>query len=211
MLKKSFLALSFMALSSAAFSAPIANLKIEGIITPPTCTIQGQNEADLIYQFDITPGLFPASGDLLLTAQTKNIQVVCDAITYLAFDTTDNRAGSELDVTKNFYFGLGVYDMDGTETKIGYYHAFIGDATVQNDPEAEVVDIGFITSGDYAKHIRINKVENIAWAISPSSLASGKIFSANLTVVPVINSQMKNSSGGVTLDGHAILAFKFGL
>ncbi|MFG0743128.1 fimbrial protein, partial [Providencia sp. TYF_10] len=62
MFKKSLLALSLITLSSVAFSAPVANLKVTGSITPPTCTVNGEEEADVLYQFDITPGIFPTSG-----------------------------------------------------------------------------------------------------------------------------------------------------
>ncbi|MFG0743748.1 fimbrial protein, partial [Providencia sp. TYF_10] len=62
MFKKSLLALSLISLSGVALSAPVANLKVTGSITPPTCMVNGGEEADVLYQFDITPGIFPASG-----------------------------------------------------------------------------------------------------------------------------------------------------
>ncbi|MEK2485759.1 fimbrial protein, partial [Providencia stuartii] len=41
-----------ISVSYAAFSAPVANLKVTGSITPPTCTIDNQNEVDVEYKFD---------------------------------------------------------------------------------------------------------------------------------------------------------------
>lgn len=210
MFKKSFLALSLITLSGAAFSAPIANLKVQGTITPPTCTIQGQDEVDVIYQFDITPGLFPASGNLPLKEQAKNIQVVCDAITYLAFDATDNRADTEL-TAGNFNFGLGTYDLEGTDTKIGYYTVTMKNATTQQNPDAEIVNVGVRTGTTHGTASLLNKTASSAWATSSSVLASGQIFSADFEVKPTINGAMKGSAGDAELDGHAVLAFKFGL
>ncbi|MEX9965191.1 fimbrial protein, partial [Providencia stuartii] len=52
MFKKTLCALSLISVSYAAFSAPVANLKVTGSITPPTCTIDNQNEVDVEYKFD---------------------------------------------------------------------------------------------------------------------------------------------------------------
>ncbi|WP_232373773.1 hypothetical protein H0910_04090 [Providencia alcalifaciens] len=90
MFKKTIIALSLITFSGATLAAaPVANLKVTGSITPPTCTIKGQNEVDLEYVFDVSPGMFPVSGNLLLDAKTNNIEVVCDASTYLTFSSTD--------------------------------------------------------------------------------------------------------------------------
>lgn len=79
MFKKSLLVLSLMALSGTPLSAPpVANLQIIGSITPPTCTINGQEEETFTYDFDISPGIFPSSGNLILDPQSQNIEVICD-------------------------------------------------------------------------------------------------------------------------------------
>ena len=62
MFKKYLLAISLLALSSGTTLAanPIAKLKVTGRIKPPTCTINNEEqESTIIYNFDITPGLFP--------------------------------------------------------------------------------------------------------------------------------------------------------
>ncbi|HHR5879015.1 TPA: hypothetical protein ACS7W8_002501 [Providencia alcalifaciens] len=44
MFKKTIIALSLITFSGATLAAaPVANLKVTGSITPPTCTIKGQN------------------------------------------------------------------------------------------------------------------------------------------------------------------------
>nr|ELR5038549.1 hypothetical protein [Providencia stuartii]ELR5084469.1 hypothetical protein [Providencia stuartii] len=70
MFKKSLIALSLITLSGTALSAPIANLKVTGSITPPTCLINGATEDTIIYDFDISPGIFPASGNLVLDTKS---------------------------------------------------------------------------------------------------------------------------------------------
>ncbi|MDX4950087.1 hypothetical protein [Proteus mirabilis] len=98
MFKKSLLVISLLTLSSSiAFAAaPTGKLKVSGDIQPPTCTINGEtSETTVEYTFSVTPGIFPAKGDLTLEPQSKNIVVTCDAKTYLAFIPTDNRAGTE--------------------------------------------------------------------------------------------------------------------
>lgn len=207
MCKNSILLLLSMTISGIAISAPVANLKVQGSITPPTCTIQGQNEVDVAYQFDITPGIFPASGNLKLSPESKNIQIVCDAVTYLAFDVSDNRADTELAAGDN-NFGLGLYD---TETKIGYYSITMKNATTQKSPESEIINVGVKTGTTHNTSSLLSKTQSAAWSISSSELAPGQMFAADFEITPTINSKMKNSAGDAELDGHATLAFKFGL
>lgn len=126
------------------------------------------------------------------------------------FEATDDRAGSEL-TTGNNNFGLGTYDMDGTDTKIGYYTVTMKNAATQQDPEAAVVNVDVSASTTHATTGLLNKSTSLAWSQSTCLLTSGQIFAADFEVKPTINSEIKNSAGDATLDGHAVLAFKFGL
>ncbi|WP_283126231.1 fimbrial protein [Providencia stuartii] len=206
MLKKTVFALSMMTLSSAAISAPVANLKIIGSITPPTCTIDSQDEVTNTYDFDISPGIFPTSGDLTLDAQSQPITVTCDATTYLTFDTTDQRDGTA-SIAGDKNFGLNKYNDDN----IGYYTITMENAKVQANENSAAKDVGVLIGASYATSGVLNKTQKTAWATSSSLLAQGQIFSADFTVTPTIDSKMKNSTGDAQLDGHAVLAFGFGL
>lgn len=208
MFKKSLLVLSLMSLSGTALcAAPVANLKVTGSITPPTCTIAGQTEDTYTYDFDISPGIFPASGDLTLDPQSQNIEVVCDATTYLTFTSVDQRAGSELTAGDN-NFGLGTYN---TDTKIGFYTITMGNATVKANADATATSVGIVSGSSYTNSALVNKTQPLGWATSQSQLAAGQIFAADFAVTPTINSVMKNSAGDASLDGHAVLTFAFGL
>ena len=208
MFKKTIIALSLITFSGATLAAaPVANLKVTGSITPPTCTIKGQNEVDLEYVFDVSPGMFPVSGNLLLDAKTNNIEVVCDASTYLTFSSTDNRASSVL--TAGVYnFGLGLFD---TDKKVGFYTITMKNATVKQDASSAAQTVGVSNGTSYATSLSVDKTKKMAWATAASTLKAGQIFAADFDVKPTLSSELKTSSGDAQLDGHATLAFAFSL
>ena len=207
MLKKSLLALALTAVASSAFAAPVANLKVTGSITPPTCTVNGVDEADVLYTFDVSPGLFPASGNLTMAPQSQNIQVVCDAQTYLAFNATDERAGTEL-TAGNTNFGLGLY---GDDTKVGFYKVTMENATVKANESAADTSVGVLVGSTYATSGVIDKTQTVSWATDKDILAAAQVFAADFAVQPTLNADMKSSDGTAQLDGHAVLTFAFGV
>ncbi|MEY0081216.1 fimbrial protein [Providencia stuartii] len=210
MFKKTLCALSLISVSYAAFSAPVANLKVTGSITPPTCTIDNQNEVDVEYKFDTAPSMFPLSGNLTLTPVSKKIEIVCDATTYLSFEAKDNRSDSPM-TAADTNFGLGKFGTDGSKN-IGFYTINMKNATVKADSEDAGKQTG-IRSGTLfsAAQALVKKTGKTAWAISSTQLASGQIFAADFEVTPTLSEDLKNSSGDVSLDGHAVLSFGFGI
>lgn len=208
MFKKSLFVLSLITLSGTVLSAPpIANLRITGSIIPPTCTLNGQEEDTYTYDFDISPGIFPPTGDLTLPAQSQNIEVICDATTYLTFTAADERAGTEF-ATGNNNFGLGTYD---TNTNVGFYTVKMENATVKANSEGSATGVGVLSGTSYATTGLLNKNQLSGWATSTSQLAAGQVFAADFSVTPTINGVMKNSTGDAELNGFAILTFAFGL
>lgn len=208
MFNRYLLGLVLMALSGTVLSAPpVASLRINGSITPPSCTLNGLTENTYTFVFDISPGIFPPSGNLTLSPQTQNIEIVCDATTYLTLTATDVRAGTEWVTGQNAY-GLGLYN---TDTKIGYYTVRIDNATVKASNDASPEKVGIRYGSTYADAAAVSKTNVISWAMNKDRLASGQIFSADFTVNPVINNVMKNSAGDAELDGLAILTFAFGI
>ncbi|EJD6584821.1 type 1 fimbrial protein [Providencia rettgeri] len=86
-------AVSFASLFSAtALSAPVANLKVSGKITPPTCMVNGSNETDLLYSFgSVSPTVIPQDSTYNgLPSLSNNLTITCDAETFLTFKATDN-------------------------------------------------------------------------------------------------------------------------
>lgn len=92
MFKHSLIALTLTAAAGSAVAAPVANLKINGDIKPPTCTVNGGDQADLIYNLGaVSPSVIPQStGYNGLPAIANTLTVSCDATTYLTFKATDS-------------------------------------------------------------------------------------------------------------------------
>lgn len=70
----------------------MANLKINGDIKPPTCTVNGGDQADLVYNLGaVSPSVIPQTSAYNgLPKQYNTLTVECDSPTYLTFKATDN-------------------------------------------------------------------------------------------------------------------------
>jgi type 1 fimbria pilin len=207
MFKKALLVVALTAVVGSAVAAPVANLKVTGTITPPTCTVNGVDEADVLYNFSVSPDLFPASGNLTLTPQSQPIQVVCDATTYLTFNAADMREGSEL-VSTDINFGLG---QTNDELNIGFYKVTMENATVQTDESADAKSVGVQVGPTYATTGVIDKTQLMSWATAKDAPAAGRVFTADFAVQPTLSGAMKNNEEPAQLDGHAVLTFSFGV
>jgi len=186
---------------------PIANLNVSGSIIPPTCTLNNQIEDIYTYRFDISPGIFPGNGNLTLRPQTQNIEVICDAVTYLTFIATDQRAGTELLTGSNFY-GLGTYN---TNTKIGYFAVRVDNVTVKSHANSSATQAGIIKYNVFNDFALLGKNILLILATGNNQPAAAQIFAADFTVTPTINSTLTDSVGDAELDGLAVLTFAFGL
>ncbi|NXZ88103.1 type 1 fimbrial protein [Serratia fonticola] len=92
MFNKYLLVLVLVAATGSSFSAPVANLKINGEVIPPTCTINSVEQADLVFEFGtVAPKEIPASGKgyNFLPSLKNDLTVLCDAKTYLTFKPVD--------------------------------------------------------------------------------------------------------------------------
>ncbi|MBG5919090.1 fimbrial protein [Providencia stuartii] len=210
MFKKTLCALSLISVSCAALSAPVANLKVTGSVTPPTCTINNQNEIDVEYKFDVAPQMFPVSGALVLTPESKRIEIVCDATTYLSFDATDNRSDSVM-TAGNGNFGLGKFGTDN-DKNIGFYTIAMKNATTKANADATENKVGVLVGTTYnATGLSVVKNSKASWGISPQVPASAQIFAADFEVKPTLNAELKSYAGDVSLDGHTTLSFGFSI
>ncbi|WP_239504510.1 fimbrial protein, partial [Providencia stuartii] len=185
-----------------------ANLKVSGDIKPPTCSINNQNEVDIEYRFDIAPEMFPSSDILYLDGETKRIEIVCDAATYLNFIAKDNRSDSVIN-PGDILFGLGKYGADNSQN-IGVYTITMSNATVKENSEEADKNV-LILSGNTAKlKTDVNQLKKIAWAETSTKLAAGKIFAADFEVYAVLDIIRTNNIEDISLDGSATLSFGFG-
>ncbi|ELZ5939954.1 type 1 fimbrial protein [Providencia stuartii] len=196
---------------SASYADVDANLKIMGTVKPPTCSINNGDESDIEYKFTVSPQMFPTTGNLRLTPETKRIEIVCDATTILNFMATDNRSDSVLLKGSANLFGLGKYGADDSKN-IGYYSIKMKNATTKANNDAEETKVGISSDSDFnATQLGVNFGRKIFWASKFGQFAAAQIFAADFEVIPVLNGALKDFSGDVSLDGHATLAFSFSI
>ncbi len=109
-MKKILLSLAMLSIISTPVLAktPAANLKINGDIKPPTCTVHGATQSDVIFDYGvISPTLIPQSKnyEYPLATGKNTVTVECDAKTYLTFVASDTYDSAELanDTTGQFH------------------------------------------------------------------------------------------------------------
>ncbi|MCS3433635.1 fimbrial protein [Klebsiella sp. BIGb0407] len=86
-------------LVAARAATPVANIQVNGNIMPPTCTVNGAAESDIIFDLGaISPSLIPLSEPYIYPPNIRRNQVTveCDALTYLTFNAIDTYAASTL-------------------------------------------------------------------------------------------------------------------
>ncbi|AXO18067.1 TPA: fimbrial protein [Providencia stuartii] len=187
-----------------------ANLKVSGDIKPPTCSINNQNEVDIVYNYTISPEMLNRSEKTPLDKQKKRIEIVCDATTYLSFEAKDNRIDSVSSEQGHILFGLGTYGTDNKEN-IGAYSITMSNATVKANSEEADKNVLISTGNTVKSEISVEQSKKIAWAETSKKLAAGKIFAADFEVYAVLNIIRTNNIEDISLDGSATLSFGFGI
>ncbi|WP_285156173.1 hypothetical protein, partial [Staphylococcus aureus] len=137
-MKKLLLSLTMLAIISTPVLAksPVANLKINGDIKPPTCTINGATQRDVIFDYGvISPTLIPQSKIYSYPASMvqNTVTVECDAKTYLTFTASDTYADTELSVN-NTSGWFHLVDKANPETAVGAAFFAWDNVTVDSKP-----------------------------------------------------------------------------
>ncbi|HIE4215022.1 TPA: DUF1120 domain-containing protein [Proteus mirabilis] len=231
-MKKVLLSLTMLAIISTPVLAksPVANLKINGDIKPPTCTINGATQNDVIFDYGaISPTLIPQSTVYSYSdiGVQNTVTIECDAKTYLTFTASDTYADTELSVN-NTSGWFHLVDKANPETAVGAAFFAWDNVTVDSKP-------AYISrANDVA--ITGNKFNNVlykgptnGWTSEQQSdinknslsLISGEIFQASfrqgLTISTFILSRDELSKKGIDLSngldfmGEAVLTFNFGV
>lgn len=219
MLKQSLLAAALAAVSGSVFAAsPVANLKIDGRVTPPTCTVNGAEQGEIVADFgSVSPSLIQKTKNLVLDTVTVPLTVKCDAITYLTFMQKDTYEALG-DVAARSYF----VDDDNKTAGVGYSFYYMRDIKVDGKNAYFGREIG--GRNNVMDLIPVSG-QLTAWttkaqkdvALSDFSLAPGKEFSANLEVNGLIYSLDQLQENGVDLTsqvnyvGETVLTFYFGI
>ncbi|WP_109880904.1 DUF1120 domain-containing protein [Proteus mirabilis] len=231
-MKKLLLSLTMLAIISTPVLAksPVANLKINGDIKPPTCTINGATQSDVIFDYGvISPTLIPQSTVYSYSdiGVQNTVTIECDAKTYLTFTASDTYADTELSVN-NTSGWFHLVDKANPETAVGAAFFAWDNVTVDSKPAyiSRANDVS-ITGTSYNN--ALYKGPTNGWtserqtSVDKNALAliSGEIFQASfrqgLTMSTFILSKDELSKKGIDLSngldfmGEAVLTFNFGV
>ncbi|HIB8944254.1 TPA: DUF1120 domain-containing protein, partial [Proteus mirabilis] len=209
---------------------PVANLKINGDIKPPTCTINGATQRDVIFDYGvISPTLIPQSTVYSYSdiGVQNTVTIECDAKTYLTFTASDTYADTELSVN-NTSGWFHLVDKANPETAVGAAFFAWDNVTVDSKPAyiSRANDVS-ITGTSYNN--ALYKGPTNGWtsekqtSVDKNALAliSGEIFQASfrqgMTMSTFILSRDELSKKGIDLSngldfmGEAVLTFNFGV
>ncbi|HBC7458417.1 DUF1120 domain-containing protein [Proteus mirabilis] len=210
--------------------SPVANLKINGDIKPPTCTVNGATQRDVIFDYGvISPTLIPQSTVYSYSdiGVQNTVTIECDAKTYLTFTASDTYADTELSVN-NTSGWFHLVDKANPETAVGAAFFAWDNVTVDSKPAyiSRANDVS-ITGTSYNN--ALYKGPTNGWtsekqtSVDKNALAliSGEIFQASfrqgMTMSTFILSRDELSKKGIDLSngldfmGEAVLTFNFGV
>ncbi|WP_240091745.1 DUF1120 domain-containing protein, partial [Proteus mirabilis] len=189
-MKKVLLSLTMLAIISTPVLAksPVANLKINGDIKPPTCTINGATQSDVIFDYGvISPTLIPQSKIYSYSdiGVQNTVTIECDAKTYLTFTASDTYADTELSVN-NTSGWFHLVDKKNPETAVGATLFVWDNVTVDSKPAyiSRANDVAI--TGDSFNNVLYKGATN-GWTSEKQSgvnknslkLISGEIFQSN--------------------------------
>ncbi|MCW2257591.1 type 1 fimbria pilin [Providencia alcalifaciens] len=235
-MKKQLLGLSVLVafLSTSALAAgPVANIQVTGDIKPPTCTVNGATQSDVIFDLGkISPSLIPQSQNYKYpTNITKNtVTVECDANTYLTFNAIDTYGDTPLDVGTTTK-GDGIFhlvDNDNITTSVGGILFVWATPTVDGNPayisRANDVPLSFtgdsavlakqVTNGWTATQqtsVDKNELDLIAGKVFSTTFKQGNSSSAFILSRDSLNEKQIDITNGLDFIGEAVLAFSFGV
>ncbi|MEQ5127475.1 MULTISPECIES: DUF1120 domain-containing protein [Providencia] len=194
--------------SEAVYSHTFQNRNIiEQVESPPTCEIVIPDGGQ--YQFNqLHARQFNAVKATEIPEITKTWQVSCNTPTQLLVQFSDNRSDSS-QLGNEDYFGLGKVNNQG---RLGNYQLILNQSKV----DGQAVGIGAVEgSGPFQRtQGAVLKGKKYAWFTNENVLSSGKNFTVNIAVKPILNS-LKETNGpiidAVELDGSADIIFSFGI
>ena len=234
-MKKLLLSLTMLAIISTPVLAksPVANLKINGDIKPPTCTINGATQSDVIFDYGvISPTLIPQSTVYSYSdiGVQNTVTIECDAKTYLTFTASDTYADTELSVN-NTSGWFHLVDKANPEIAVGASYFVWDNVIVDGKPAyiSRATDVA-ITGNDFYNVLykgptngwtskkqsdtNKNSLDLIAGKVFQSNFRQGIENSSNQTFILSRNELSKKGidlSNGLDFMGEAVLTFNFGV
>ncbi|AKF38441.1 DUF1120 domain-containing protein [Yersinia enterocolitica] len=197
-----------VSIATAYAVAPVAELKVKGALTVPSCTVNAPDNG--IYDFGkISSTKISSSVFVNLAAMTKNWVITCDATTYLTVKPIDNRAASVYPPSTSTY-GLGMVNGSG---KIGGYTINMQNAVVDgNSSKLFSSSTGLFSA--VTETALYNHGPSVGWASADNTQAAGKVFSTDIKVAPILASTTA-MNGPITedteLNGSVTLNFAYAI
>ncbi|WP_368883441.1 fimbrial protein [Proteus mirabilis] len=209
---------------------PVANLEINGDIKPPTCTINGATQNDVIFDYGrISPSLIPQSKIYSYSGIVAHnvVTIECDAKTYLTFVASDTYGNTELSVN-NTSGWFHLVDKSNPENTVGAADFIWSDVTVDGEP-AFISRANDVAITGKAYNNVIYKGPTNGWTSEKQSnvnkndlaLIPGKVFqssfkhgNSNGTFILSKDELSKKGidlSNGLDFIGEAVLTFNFGV
>ncbi|MBG3038200.1 fimbrial protein [Proteus mirabilis] len=234
-MKKVLLSLAMLTVISTPVLAksPVANLKINGDIKPPTCTINGVTQSDVIFDYGvISPTLIPQSKIYSYPASIaqNTVTIECDAKTYLTFVASDTYADTELSVN-NTSAWFHLVDKENPENAVGAsyfawdnvavdgktaYISRANDVAITGTKYGNVLYKGPTNGWTSKNQTNVNKndLALISGEIFQASFRQGVESTSNQTFILSRDELSKKGidlSNGLDFIGEAVLTFNFGV
>ncbi|UBX47714.1 hypothetical protein LDO51_10940 [Providencia alcalifaciens] len=194
--------------SDIAYSYTFQNRNIiEQIESPPTCEVIIPDGGK--YQFNqLHASQFNAVKATEIPEITKTWQVSCNTPIQLLVQFSDNRSDSSK-LGSEDYFGLGKVNSQG---RLGNYQLIL------NQPKVDGQSVGIGAVEGVGSFQRIQgaalKGKKYGWFANENVLSSGKTFTVNIAVKPILNNLTETNGPiieAVELDGSADVIFSFGI
>ena len=231
-MKKVLLSLAMLSVISTPVlaKAPVANLKINGDIKPPTCTINGATQSDVIFDYGvISPTLIPQSKIYSYSGIVAHnvVTVECDAKIYLTFVASDTYGDTELSVN-NTSGWFHLVDKANPETAVGAAY-FVWDNVIIDGKPAYISRANDVAITGKSYNNVLYKGPTNGWTSEKQSgvdknalaLIPGQVFQSNFrhgnsngTFILSKDELSKKGidlSNGLDFMGEAVLTFNFGV
>ena len=226
-------------LFSVGATVPVANIQINGKITPPTCTVNGAAQSDVIFDLGaISPSLIPISEPYIYPRNIRSNKIIieCDAVTYLTFNATDTYATSALTFPSNISANIQplifrLVDTQDTSKSVGGIIYYWWGAQVDGNDVfvSRSNDINANAGG--GNNLLVAEATN-GWThvqqmktdIDKLDLSPGKVFSLSFSTTSgtasypifIISQQELETkeidiSNGLDFTGETVLTFRFGI
>ncbi|WP_421524208.1 DUF1120 domain-containing protein [Pseudomonas yamanorum] len=196
--------LATLLLAPTVLAASSADFAVTGTITPNACEPMLSSGGVVDYG-KMTAKELSADRPTSLPWQTMQLEILCEAPTFIGLSTIDNRSGTS--AINDYWHGLGLTSEDEKvgSTAFGLFNPVADGASVKtiNSTDGGTTWLPSIYLGHYTQ-------TSVAAAGSANTPIAVRHFSADLRVYTMVNSTDRLTVlDEVPLDGHATVELKY--